>query len=34
MRFKIIIHYRYTLFVINYDTDLNPERDNVFDVKR
>ena len=26
MRFKIIIYYRYILFVIN--TDLNPERDN------
>ena len=32
MRFKTIIHYRYLLFVAN--TDLNPERDNVFDVRR
>ena len=32
MRFKTSIHYRYILFVIK--TDLNPERDNVFGVKR
>ena len=25
MRFQIVIHYRYILFVVN--TDLNPERD-------
>ena len=32
MRFKTSIHYRYILFVIK--TDLNPERDNVFGVKK